>query len=425
MTGESLEFEPEDDEDETTIDKILAAQPWLKIKNVDKPTVKLIISLNDKIVYHGPNALNIDKYPYVPLQCYVDQDLQSPAWRKQGIIRNLRDPQFLYNMRKIIELQILQSSLNAGWIYPVDVVTDPKAFRQSDGGNGFLIPLKKGHSPAEIQRIEPVAIPPTLLELSKSLASDLTAISAVNEELLGSATDDKAGILSMLRQGASLTTLQTIFDKLDYSQRLFGNIRMQAIRKNFSKAKVRSILGRDPDPKFWSGYSLKYSLAVEEGNFSTTQRQMELQQLLHFKQIGMPIPNKTILNAAFIIDKKNIEKQMEEEQQQQMQAQQAQAQAEEKKQNMEMMLAFAKAKVDIARESDLKASAAQKMAKIKDLGAEADYKNAKADMEMVKTMIELEDLDLANLRRNVELAEYLKSSQKFMNNDENITQRQI
>ena len=71
-------------------------------------------------------------------------------------------------MRKVIELQILQSSLNAGWIYPVDVVTDTKAFRQSSGGDGFLIPLKAGHLPNEIQRIEPVAIPGSLMEFQKS-----------------------------------------------------------------------------------------------------------------------------------------------------------------------------------------------------------------------------------------------------------------
>jgi len=46
----------------------------------------------------------------------------------------------------------------------------------------------------------------------------------------------------MLRQGAGLTTLQTIFDKLDYTQRLYGKIRLSAIRKNFSKGKIRNIL---------------------------------------------------------------------------------------------------------------------------------------------------------------------------------------
>lgn len=407
-TGESVEWEDDESEEEGMMQRVLAEQPWLQVKKVEIPTVKLVICLSGKIVYHGKNLLGIDDYPFVPTQCYIDQDIQAYAWRKQGIIRNLRDSQFLYNMRKVIELQLLQSSLNAGWIYPVDVVTDPKCFRQSSGGDGFLIPLKSGRQVNEIQRIEPVALPQSLMELSNSLAEDITKISGVNEELLGSATDDKAGILSMLRQGAGLVTLQTIFDKLDYTQRIYGKIRLQAIRKNFSKGKIRNILGHDADPRFWSSHSQKYAIAVEEGNYSTTQKQMELQQLLHFKQLGMPIPDKSILRAAFITNKTQVIQEMEEATQQQMQQAQAESEKMEKMDNAKIMSMFAKARTDMAREQDIMASAQERMAKVQDLNADSVYKSSRADLEMVRTMIELEDMDLANLRTNLELAEYIK-----------------
>lgn len=414
-TGEATEWEEDETQDKYELERVLYQQPWLQVKETQIPTVKLVISLSGKIVYHGKNLLGIDDYPFVPAQCYIEQDIQAYAWRKQGIIRNLRDAQFLYNMRKVIELQLLQSSLNAGWIYPVDVVTDAKAFRQSSGGDGFLIPLKSGRSVSEIQRIEPVALPSSLMELSNSLAEDITKISGVNEELLGSATDDKAGILSMLRQGAGLTTLQTIFDKLDYTQRLYGKIRLQAIRKNFSKGKIRNILGHEADPRFWTSHSQKYAIAVEEGNYSTSQRQMELQQLIHFRELGIPIPNKSIIRAAFITNKQQVIKDMEEENQQQMQAQQAESEKQERLDNAKVMGMFAKAQVDMAKEQDIKASSYERMAKIQDLHAEAEYKSSKADLEMVKTMIELEDLDLENLRKNLELAEYIKGVNKASN----------
>lgn len=412
ISGEATEWEEDETEDPGMMEMVLQQQPWLMVKEVDIPTVKMAIALAGKTVYHGKNLLNIDQYPFIPSQCYIEQDIQAYAWRKQGIIRNLRDAQFLYNMRKVIELQLLQSSLNAGWIYPVDTVTDPKCFRQTSGGDGFLIPLKTGHLPQEIQRIEPVAIPQSLIELSNNLAEDITKISGVNEELLGSATDDKAGILSMLRQGAGLTTLQTIFDKLDYTQRLYGKIRLQAIRKNFSKGKIRNILGHDADARFFTSHSLKYSVAVEEGNYSTTQRQMELQQLLHFRELGIPVSDKSILQAAFITNKKQVIEEMEQQQQQQQQQQQAEAQKQEKMDNAKIMSMFAKSKVDMAREQDVMASAQERMAKIQDLQADAEYKSSKADMEMVKTMIELEDMDLQNLRANLELAEYIKGVNK-------------
>ncbi len=412
ISGESVEWEDDEEEEEGMMERVLAQQPWLKVQTMEKPTVKLVICLSGKVVYHGKNLLNIDDYPFVPVQCYIDQDIQAYAWRKQGIIRNLRDAQFLYNMRKVIELQLLQSSLNAGWIYPVDVVTDPKAFRQSSGGDGFLIPLKAGHLPNEIQRIEPVNLPQSLMELSKSLADDITAISGVNEELLGSAQDDKAGILSMLRQASGLVTLQTILDKVDYSQRIYGKLRLQAIRKTFSKGKIRNILGHDPDPRFWSSHSQKYATTVEEGNYSASQRQTELQQLLHFKEIGMQIADKTIMRKAIISDKKQVMQDLEEQSQQQQQQMQAQQQQQEKMDNAKIMGMFAKAKVDMAKEQETMAATQERLAKVEDLHADSEYKSSKADLEMVKLMIELEDLDLNNLKSNIELAEYIKGANK-------------
>ena len=416
-TGEAVEWEEDEEDSKDMMERTLAQQPWLVIKKTQIPTVKLVISLGGKVVYHGKNLLGIDAYPFVPSLCYHEPDIQSYAWRCMGVIRNLRDPQFLYNMRKVIELQILQSQINSGWIYPVDAVTDTKAFRQT--GEGFLIPLKAGHLPNEIQRIEAAALPQSLLELSASLSEDITKISGVNEELLGAATDDKSGILSMLRQGAGLTTLQTIFDKLDYTQRLYGKIRLQAIRKNFSKGKITSILGHEPDARFFTSHSQKYSLSVEEGNYSTSQRQMELQQLLHFREIGLPIANKSIIRAAFISNKSQVQADMDEEMQQQQQQQVAQSEQQGKIDNSKVMASFAKAKSDLAREKDLMASAQERMAKIHDINASAEHKEMEADLNLVKLAMELEDVQFNQIRDAFEFAQARKTT-----NEANLKQQQ-
>lgn len=405
-TGESMLWEEDEEDTEDMMERTLAQQPWLVVKKTQIPTVKLCICLGGKPLYHGQNLLGIDSYPFIPSLCYHEPDIQSYAWRVQGIIRNLRDSQYLYNMRKVIEMDILQSQINSGWIYPVDAVVDPKSFRQS--GQGFLVPLKAGHLPNEIQRVEAAALPQSVMELSRSLSEDITKISGVNEELLGAATDDKSGILSMLRQGAGLTTLQTIFDKLDFTQRLYGKIRLQAIRKNFSKGKIASILGHEPDPRFFTSHSLKYSVTVEEGNYSATQRQMELQQLLHFREIGMNVADKTIWRAAFLTNKKQAEQDSAEMAEQQSQQQQAQAQQQEKTDNAKVMASYAKAKSDLARERDLMASAQERLAKINEIQSSAEHKNTEADLNLVKMMIELEDLDFMNFKNSFEMAQSIK-----------------
>jgi hypothetical protein len=398
-TQEAVEWEQEENDADDFMTQTLQQQPWLKVMKMDIPTVKLCISIGDKQIYDGPTLLGTDSYPCVPVVTYHEPDIQNYSNRLMGIIRNLRDAQFIYNMRKVIELNILQTQINSGWIFPIDAVTDVKAFRQT--GEGFLVPLKAGHLPNEIQRIEPSAIPQSLLELSASMAEDITKISGINEELLGSATDDKSGILSMLRQGAGLTTLQTIFDRLDYSQRLYGKLRLQAIRKNFSKSKITNILGHEPDPRFFSAHAQKYSMAVEEGNYSTSQRQMELQQLLYFKDLGMGIADKSIMRVAFITNKKLVMQEMEEVQQQQMQQQQQEAEQTAKVDQSKIIATFAKAELD-------KAKAQESYAKIDEIESTAEHKSTEADLNIVKMMMELEDMDLAQFRSSLEMAEAIK-----------------
>jgi hypothetical protein len=239
------------------------------------------------------------------------------------------------------------------------------------------------------------------MELSRSLSEDITKICGVNEELLGAATDDKSGILSMLRQGAGLTTLQTIFDKLDYSQRLYGQIRLQAIRKNFSKGKIRNILGHEADQRFWTSHSQKYSITVEEGNYSATQKQMELQQLLHFRELGLEIPDKSILRAAFITNKRQVMQEMEEQNAQKQQ--QAQAQSEQQQQLDQAKIAdlMTKARVNAAKEKE-------SYAKVEELYASADHKKAQTEFDLVKSMLELESMDLDMIGRSYELAMIIK-----------------
>jgi hypothetical protein len=406
FSGEAVEWEEDKDEVKDALKQILAQQPWLKVKTMDVPTVKLIIMIGSKVMYHGQNLLGIDSYPFVPMVCYREPDMQSYAWRQFGLVRNSRSAQYLFNLRKIIEMDILQSQINSGWIYPTDVVVDPKAFRQK--GQGFLVPLKSGHLPSEIQRIDPPAIPQSMIEISKSLQMDIMQICGVNEELLGSAEDDKPGILSMLRQGAGLTTLQSVLDRADYTQKIYGKIRMEAFRKNFSKGKIAGILGKQPHQNFFSSVAQKYSIDVGDGNYSQTQRQKELQQLLYFKEIGMPIADKSIMRAAIICNKDQVIKEMEEQAQGQQQMQQQQAQMQAQKDQADIMTKYAKARRDIAGEADLQASSTEKLAKVEEIHAGAEQKRAAADLDMLKLMISLEDMEFAQLRSNLELAQIIK-----------------
>lgn len=407
-TGEAHEWEDDETAGEDEFEQVMAQQPWLVVKTVQKPTVRLCISINSRVMYDGPNLLGIDEYPFVPSLCYYEPDLPSYQWRVQGVVRNMRDAQYLYNRRKVIELQILESQINSGWIYKVDRLVDAKSLRQT--GEGFLVPLKGGDHPIadSLQRIDPPGIPESMMALSQSLAEDITKISGVNEELLGSADDDKAGILAMMRQSAGLLTLNGIFDGADYSQRLMGKLQMKSIQKNFTKSKITRILGREPQAQFFSPAVLKYDIVCEEGFYSSTQRQMELKQLLYFKELGMPISDKSILRCAIINNKRQVEEDMAEVMQQQSQQAEQQGRLEQAKVQAEIEAKQAKGQSDLALARERMAKVDEDYARVDQIKLEGEQNIAQADLSIVRQLVELQGLDLSNLRESMAMADMIR-----------------
>jgi hypothetical protein len=131
---------------------------------------------------------------------------------------------------------------------------------------------------------------------------------------------------------------------------------------------------------------------------------MELQQLLHFKEIGIPIANKSIIKSAFITNKQQVIADMEEEQQQQMQQQQAQAEQQAKSDNADIMVKYADAKAKLARSKESLASVYEKSAKMVQMEAQTEHEQSKADLELVETMMKLEDMEIGRVQRSLDMA---------------------
>lgn len=381
MTGQTREWPGKKDE----VVQMVGNQPWFIIKEVEIPTVRLNICINGHEIYDGVNQLNIDRYPFVPYLCYHEPDISSFQWRTQGIVRGLRSAQYLYNRRKIIEFDMLESQPNSGWIYKPSHLVNPKDVYKTGQGQG--IGLKENADATSLQRIAPPDIPPTVVALSESLSRDMMQISGVNEELLGAAEDDKAGILAQLRQGAGLTTLQTIFDRADLSQKILGEILVEAVQKNYTTAKVTAILGRQPSPTFFDTDTLRFGIEIEEGIYSTTQKQLALRQGAYFREtLGIAIPDTFFIKNATLPNKTELEEMMEQEKQAQMQQQQQMMQLQQQKDQVEDQL-------KMAQSAEKMASAELKQNQALEIDANIDQKSSSADESSAKTLKILAELN--------------------------------
>jgi len=404
QTGETMEWTSKDDEG---LKLFLKTYPQITVIEQEVPTVNLAIVVQGKVMYDGPNPLGIDRYPFVPVWSYYEPQLPYFPYRIQGVVRGLRDAQFLYNRRRIIELDILESQINSGWIFKESSVINVKDLYK--GGQGQVVGLKDEAQMTDVQQIQAPQIPPSMIQLSELLAQEISQISGVNEELLGSANDDKAGVLSMLRQGAGLTTLQVLFDELDRAQKLLGQVCIDIIQANFMPGKIKKILeGEEPSPQFYNKAFGKYNAVVEEGINTATQKQMQLAQMLQLREIGVPISNEDLLEAATFQNKKKIIENIAKTQQAQQQMAQAQHQSQMEEAKARTELAHARAAADqglglerISRVEENEALAVERRA--------AAHKDEEIGLlNLVRAFKELEGLDIEHVHKLATLSKMLK-----------------
>jgi len=407
QTGESMEWKSTD---EDALREFMRIYPQVTVIDQEIPTVKLAIVVQGKVVYNDVNPMGIDRYPFVPVFGYFNPQLQNFPLRIQGVVRGLRDAQYLYNRRKAIELDILESQINSGIKYKVDALVNPKDAFLSGQGRGLA--LKQTAQMTDVEQMMPPQIPPSMFQMSEQLAREVQEISGVNEELLGSANDDKAGILSMLRQGAGLTTLQTLFDQLDYSQKLLGSLMIDIVQSNFTPGKVKRIIEDEPTPQFYNKAFGKYDAAVEEGLNTTTQRQMQFAQLLHLREAGVQIPDSVLLEASTIQDKKKLTDAVQAANDQKAQLEQMQLQAAIKEQEARTDLAHARAIADkglglerVSRIEENKELATERR-------AEAQKDRTQGLLNLVKTLQEIDDLDIMQIEKLLNLTNLMKNQEK-------------
>lgn len=406
-TGETMEWQGKDEE----LEIFLSRFPEITAIDNEIQTAKLAIVVQGVVMYNGPNPMGIDQYPFVPVLGYYEPEIPYFPWRVQGVVRGLRDSQYLYNRRKVIELDILESQINSGWKYKADSLVNPKdVFLQ---GQGRGLALKQDAQMSDVEQIQPPSVPSSMIELSRILGEEIQQISGVNEELLGSATDDKAGVLSMLRQGAGLTTLQVLFDQLDYSQKNLGRIFMNLIQSNFSPGKIKRIIGEDPQAQFYSKAFGKYDVSIQEGTNTPTQKQMEFQQLISLRELGLPIPTNVLIEASTLQNKKELVEALDAQEQQQSQQQQMQLQIalEGERAKIKDLESRAEANTGLgleraSRVQENRALAVERL-------AEAEKDRDLGTLDLIKAMKELEGMDLAQIQNLLTIAQQIKAQESI------------
>lgn len=380
----------------------------IKVMKKSKPTVRRSIILNDRVLVDEPNPYGIDRYPYIPFLGYFSPDTPYYAYKFRGIVRDLRDSQYLFSRRKAIDLDILESQQMGLKVKKGALVTPDDALNQ---GNGRVLSIDPKFQMSDVEPMPIIPPSPVMLQMEDQLKQVMMEISGINEELLGSAVDDKAGILSMLRQGAGLTTLQKLFDQFDESQRLCGDIICEMIQKNWTYGKIKQVIGEEPTAEFDNKAFFKYGCKVVPGVLTESQSQLEVQQLLYAKEMGAPVEWSDILPKMTIQNKDELLEKVK-------QREEAQAQQAQQMQQLQMQQLQVDNETKLSYSESQRGLAAERVAKIqldKALNAErlnrAEEDKTAAALNIVKAVKELQSMDLNQFAEALALVQSLKQTE--------------
>jgi len=215
----------------------------------------------------------------------------------------------------------------------------------------------------------------------------------------------------MLRQGAGLTTLQILFDNLDFAQKQLGKIMIDLIQANFTPGKVKKVLeGQEPAPQFYNKAFGVYHAAVEEGLNTTTQKQMNFAQLLQLRELGVPIPDDLLLESSTLQEKNKLIERVAQNAQQVQQIQQLQTQVALQEQKAKTDLAHARAEADRGLGIERASRVQENQALAIERRAAAVKDQETGFLNLVKALKEIDSMDIQHLEKLLTLSKAMQQN---------------
>lgn len=397
-----VDFTPEE------MDRLKHQFPHIVIVKEKVPTVHLAIIVNNTCFYDGPNPLSVDFYPFTPFTAYHDLANNNYAFRYQGIIRNIRDPQYLYNYRKQLEMDLLAAQFSGVDVEEDALVDDQDAFKVGPGKVRFF---KKNRMQQGIRDVPGANINPANFQVTEQLKQDIQSQAGVTPELLGQAEDSDVGITEQLRQGAALTTLQELFDNLNLSQRNAGRLHWALIQKNYTLGKIRKMIEEEPTNEFRDKSFQKYDAVVTQAPLTDTTKQLAYLQKYSLWKDGLPIPVDMLLADLEIQDKDKMIEAIQKKQEQEAQMQQQQSQLMMQNQQVVNESLQSKAESDRSLAQERMAKGRLEQFQIMTAMNKSEHEKTSAVLNTVKAAKEVESMGIDDFVKVFSLIENMKSNE--------------
>lgn len=361
------------------------------------------------------SPLNTNDMPFVANVGYFYADLDtSNGVRLQGIVRGMAAMQFVYSQHMTLNLWSVQKSVFPRWVTDEDAVVNMDDLDDPTSTRNIKL-NSKATGARELRMLETNNIIANNSALLEQLRQDMTNYSSINQEMTGMSSADISTALASARQGAGINSLQTIFSNADQAMcqlgRIFGNFH----KCNTLPYKVKQITGLDPTDSFYLGIFPEYNVVVEQGLLTESQREREATILLQLMDKGFKgISPDEVIDLLNLTNGLRIKQQMAEA----AQAEQEQAaQATEQQIELALPKEMAQANYLNAAADASRATAQERISRIMENQglAQKNFATALAEQEKalldhVKAIAQIEEIDLQNKERYLNIADRISRS---------------
>lgn len=391
---------------ESNLEQLLYAIPDMEEVTVEVPTWKLAVVLNDQLMFQGDNPLGFDGCPFIPVVWNYEPHINYYDLRARGLVRTMRDSNYLLNRRIIINHDISEATINAGWKRKIGAVANEDNLKKS--GQGWDVIINEGYELTDCEKIIPSAVPESDMALADQLQQLIFSTSGINLENWSAQDSPQASSLTVImKQAANLMVLQKYFDQWDLSLKTLGDRMLSIVQNNWNAEKVGLLIGEEPSPFFYSKVFSKYQVTVEEAILTPTQSYQEYQQWLELnQQLGGIIPPQELAKRAPIQGKKELMEILAQASQASQQAQEQTMAFEHAVQDAVLKEKYSKAAEQMARAHEAHARADSNIGLREERESEVIKNKSIATRERMLALKEMMDLAKKYSELEIKMKEY-------------------
>lgn len=294
-----------------------------------------------------------------------------------GLVENLLGPQEMLNKVSSQELHVINTTANSGWKVKTGSLRNMSIEELANRGaeTGLVLEVD---DPDSIAKITPNQVPTGLDRLTYKAEEHIKSISGVSDYMTGQAREDVSAKAVAMNQNRGSFNLAKVTDSLNRSDHLLARNVLDLVQQFYTEPRMINVihdrLTGDIDtvqmnqPNQETGEILndltigEYDVVVTSTPVRETLEDSQFQQAIALRELGIAIPDETLLENSRLLHKTDIIQKM------QAAAQSPDAMAQMELQKMAQEIEVAKTKAETAK-----------------IEADAMLKQSKADSENFNT----------------------------------------